>query len=215
MDFSAARVNMVQSQLVPNRVYDESLLESVRTIPRESFVDPRYQEVAYSDYAVPLGDARCILKPVQSALMIQAMQVLPGQKVLVVGAGTGYEAMVLARVGARVFALESDTALAARGQELTRGMAVEWKIASMELAWAEAAPFDAILFCGAVPVVPSKAVGLLADQGRLVAILGKTGDRVMQVVRLVGRVRSDFPERLFETQAPVLPGFEDKKAFQL
>lgn len=217
MDFQLARVNMVRSQVAPNRVTDNNLLDSLLVVPREQFVAEAYRDFAYSDYAVPLPgvEGRRFLKPLQVAWLIDALQVQSGDRVLVVGAGVGYEAMVLARMGAEVFALEADPALTSQGEALCSGESVQWRTGSLANGWPEASPFDAILICGAVDAVSNKLIGQMGKNGRLTAIVGRVGEPIMQGVRMVGISGGDRPERLFETVADPLPGFGMPERFVL
>lgn len=215
MDFSTARSNMVKSQATPNRVVNPALLASLGRVSRERFVAEAFRDFAYSDLPIPLSSAsgRTALTPLQLSWMIQALEVKPGDKVLVIGAGKGYEAALLADMGVRVFALESDETLA--GTHLINTPQVEWRSGDLTQGWPEESPFDGILLCGAVPGVPNKPIGQLGKQGRLVAILGNEGDSIMQAVRMVGIAGGDRPEYLFETTTGMLPGFEKKERFKL
>ncbi|MBF0154575.1 MAG: protein-L-isoaspartate O-methyltransferase [Magnetococcales bacterium] len=213
-DLALARKNMVQSQVVPNRVTHPDLLAALRTLPRERFLDSAFQEYAYSDYPIPLGaTGRHCLLPVQLAWMIQALESGQGDKILVVGAGTGYEATLLARMGRRVYALESDPLLAALGQEATAGTTVTWRVRDLKEGWPEVSPFGGILFCGSVTHIPAFCQQQMARDGTLVAIVGQPHASVMHAKRLSG---SGGPEEiLFETVATPLPGLEQPVAFEI
>ncbi|MBF0625984.1 MAG: protein-L-isoaspartate O-methyltransferase [Magnetococcales bacterium] len=203
-----ARINMVQSQLVPNNIIQVELLTGMRTLAREDFLDPVQRDFAYSDHSVPVGGgSRRCLKPLQIAQLLQALEIIAGDKVLVVGAGTGYEASLAARLGAAVVvALEFDAGLAARGRELTAGSGVMWQVGPLAEGWFPQAPYDAILFCGAVAAVPPPVLGQLARNGRLTAIVGRPGDVLMNAVLQRGPGVGGRPQVLFETNAFPLPG---------
>ena len=216
MDLTLARTNMIRCQLIPNLVENESLLDILSQVPREAFVDAAYQEFAYSDYPLPLeasGD-RKMLKPLQAAWLIQALDVEPGDRVLVVGAGSGYEAALLAKMGARVYALESSAALADKGRGLSEEDAISWQTGNLDQGWPEQAPFDAILVCGAAVSIPDALLAQLSTDGHLVGVLGRAGDAVMRAVRL-SKAAPNKPEPLFETSAPALPGLDGDGAFEL
>ncbi|MBF0177386.1 MAG: protein-L-isoaspartate O-methyltransferase [Magnetococcales bacterium] len=214
LDLALARKNMVQSQVVPHMVTDPALLAVLHTLPRERFLDAPYQPFAYSDYPIPLGPSgRISLLPIQFAKMIQALACNKGEKVLVVGAGTGYEASLLAGMGLQVFALESDPDLAAQGQKATTGTSITWKIRDLKEGCPEDAPFDGILFCGAVSEIPAPCRRQLAHSGNLVAIVGRAHNPVMPVKRISG---SGGPEEtLFETVASPLPGLDLPEPFEI
>lgn len=214
MDFTQARVNMVKCQAVPNMVREPALLEGLLQIPREDFAIGSHREFAYSDLPIPWNDGgRRSLTPVQTGWLIQEMQLTAGDRVLVIGAGSGYECAVLAAMGMTVFALESDPELAARGAKLTDPAKVQWQVAPLAEGWSQGGRYDGILFCGAVPTLPNRIVGQLQEDGVLVGILGSVGEVAMRAVRVSGiPVRQ---ETLFETVAPSLPGFGDDAVFRL
>ncbi|MGN7610545.1 protein-L-isoaspartate O-methyltransferase family protein [Magnetococcales bacterium HHB-1] len=213
MDFSVARTNMVQSQIVPHAIDDESLLDAFFNVPREMFLTETQRTLAYSDVAIPLNKERRLLTPIQTARMIDALQVTPGDKVLVVGANVGYEAALLSEMGITTYALETDNALAKSGKKQTQN--IEWKIGPMISGWDEKGPFDGILICGAIPELPSELIGQLHKNGRLITILGRSDQIVMRLVRVHGVAGGDHPETLYDTHATPLTGFETLERFQL
>ncbi|MBF0128335.1 MAG: protein-L-isoaspartate O-methyltransferase, partial [Magnetococcales bacterium] len=187
MDYTQARVNMVKSQAVPNMVRDPALLAGMLRIPREAFVDAAYREVAYMDVPVPWSDSgRRSLTPLQTAWLIDALEVGKGSQVLVIGAGSGYEVALLSSMGALVCALESDPDLAARGETLTSAEGVRWRVGPLAEGWSGEEKFDAILVCGAVPVIPFMVLGQLQPEGILAGIIGQAGDAVMRARKVHG-----------------------------
>ncbi|MBF0359023.1 MAG: hypothetical protein HQL70_10485 [Magnetococcales bacterium] len=215
MDFSAARNNMVKSQVAPNKIHGEELLKSFMAVAREDFVASDKKYLAYSDIQVAIGGSRRCLKPLQSAQLIKAVEAKKGDKVLVVGAGTGLEVAVLAQMGVEVFALEADAELASKGEKLTKADNVQWLVGELEHGWEAQAPFDGILFAGAVAAIPNKPVGQLSGDGALVAIVGKNGDPVMTLTRIKGFSGGGHPEAILETVADVLPGMGPPERFEL
>ncbi|MBF0462818.1 MAG: protein-L-isoaspartate O-methyltransferase [Magnetococcales bacterium] len=205
---------MVKSQIAPSGVDNLALLDAFLATPREEFVIASHKEFAYSDHALPLNAARRALKPLQIARLMQALAVDHGHKVLVVGAGSGYEAALLTRLGAVVFALESDSALVEQGRQLSGSAPVRWRLGTPELGWADRGPFDAILVCGSVETIPSALLSQLGGTGRLVAIVGKMGDPVMYAVRVQGN-KEQKTETLFETVAFPLVTGEGTQPFRL
>ena len=203
MDFSLARTNMVKSQVVPNGVNDTLLLGALMETPREAFCATTHKEFAYSDCSLPLNATRHCLKPLQVARLIQALAITGGEKILVVGAGSGYESALLAHLGAQVFAVESDSALVEQGRQLTGSSTVEWQVGDPGLGWSDKMPFDAILLLGSVESIPDGLLNQLGETGVLVAIVGDSedgeqGHAVKQAVRIKGR-NGQHSETLFET----------------
>jgi protein-L-isoaspartate(D-aspartate) O-methyltransferase len=218
VDFALARSNMVKSQILPHDIIDETVLAGFEGVARERFVDPEYRELAYSDYPVPIADRRHFLTPMQTGKLIEGLRVQKGDAILVVGAGTGYEAAVLARMGARVHAVESDASLSERAQQLLAQQIaaeqVRWKTGELAAGWAECAPFAGVLFCGAVRSVPNQIIGQLDQGGRVVAIVASADQGIMRATRytLEG---SDRPVVLFDTVAAYLPGLGPDNRFVL
>ncbi|MBF0382784.1 MAG: methyltransferase domain-containing protein [Magnetococcales bacterium] len=201
--------------MAPNKIHEPELLDSMMAVAREDFIDSTHQDLAYSDIQVTMGGSRRCLKPLQSAQLIKAVEVKKGDKVLVVGAGTGFEAAVLANMGAQVFAVESDGELAQKGQKLTAADNVQWLVGDLEQGWDANGPYDGIVFGGAVATIPNKSVGQLTGDGALAAIVGKSGDPVMTLTRIKGLSGGGHPEALLETVADVLPGMEPPERFEL
>ena len=177
MDYADARRRMVDGQLRPNKVTDPRLLEAMRDLPRERFLPPALRSRAYIDEDVPLpGGRRALIEPMVLARLIQLAAVRPGDRVLVVCAGTGYGAAVLARMGARVTAIEDDPALLALAREVLPAClpagAVQLVSGNPQEGFAAGAPYDVVLIEGEVPEIPAALSDQLAEGGRLVAVLG-------------------------------------------
>lgn len=215
MDFYAARVNMVKAQVAPNKVHEPELLDGLMVVARERFVAPDRQDLAYSDCQVVMGETRRLLKPLQSAQLIRALAVKPKDRILVVGAGTGFEVAVLEKMGAMIFALESDPVLADKGKTLTASETVRWQTGRLDQGWPEESPFDGILFAGAVAAIPDRLVSQLTGEGVLVAIVGREGAPVMTMTRITGSGGARHPESLLETVADLLPGMGPSGPFEL
>ncbi len=182
-DFADARIRMVDSQIRPNKVTDPRILAAMRALPRERFLPPRLAALAYSDEDIPLGDAaakpgRVMMEPMVMARLMQLLAPQAGQRALVVAAGTGYGAALLAACGARVTALEDDPALSAIAARtlLIEAPGVELSAGPLAAGWPAGAPYDLILIEGAVrDIPPAVAAQLRADGGRLVTVLAAAG----------------------------------------
>lgn len=215
-DFALARRNMVEGQLRPNRVTNTALLAALGELPRERFLPDAVRSVAYADEDVPLGGGRYLMEPMVLARLIQTLQPQPEDKALVVGAGRGYGAALLARLVKAVTAVESDPALAAAGAQITRELGfgnVQWVTGKLEQGAPSTAPYDVILIEGAVRQVPQALLDQLAEGGRLaVTLSGATGAMgVAQIFVKDGGVTSGRP--LFEAGTPLLPGFASPPRF--
>ncbi|MDN3565485.1 protein-L-isoaspartate O-methyltransferase [Paeniroseomonas aquatica] len=216
MDYADARKRMVDGQLRPNKVTDLRLLEAMRELPRESFLPPAVQARAYTDEEVPLPGGRALLEPMILARLLQLAAVRPGDRALVLGAGTGYGAAVLARMGARVTAVESDAALLAVARValpacLPAG-AVRLEAASPAAGFAGSAPYDVVLIEGEVPEVPPALAKQLAEGGRLVGVIGdgRRNGRAVLGQKLGG---SFTTSAVFDCAAAPLPAFARSVGF--
>jgi protein-L-isoaspartate(D-aspartate) O-methyltransferase len=170
-DFAAARRSMIENQLRPVGVTDRAVLDAMGDVPREQFVPEGNRPLAYADRSLPLGGGRFMVAPEVLGQLLTQMAPQPGERALVVGAGSGYSAAVLAAMGCAATALECSADLAARARELGLRVA-EGPLAAGHKA---GAPYDLILIDGAVEHVPEAIIKQLADGGRLGAALIEGG----------------------------------------
>ena len=194
LDRKRQRERMVREQIEARGIHDEQVLEAMRTVPRERFVEEALAAKAYMDSPLPIGHAQTISQPYVVALMTELLQVLPGMRVLEIGTGSGYQAAVLAAMGAQVYTVERIKPLyeAARQRfaEL-RLFNVKPRLDDGTLGWPEGAPYDRILVTAGGPSVPEPLVDQLADPGRLVIPVGsgRTSQELVLVEKNEGRVR--------------------------
>jgi len=211
-----ARKRMVDSQIRPNRVSDPRILAAMRHLPRERFLATSLEALAYADQTVKLGFGRVLLQPMVLARLLQAAEPSPGDKVLVVGAGTGYSAAVLAECGCAVTALEDSAALYARAKSVLAELAPSVALISGPLpaGWPQDAPYDLILIDGAVPAVPATVANQLnRDSGRLVTIISE-GAHAGHAVQAEPTSAGVSVRPLFDCLCPVVPGFAPAPAFE-
>ncbi len=215
-DFALARRNMVDSQLRPNKVTNAALLAVMGGLPRERFLPEALRSVAYADDDVPLGGGRYLMEPMVLARLIQTLQPQPEDRALVVGAGPGYGAALLARLVKTVTAVESKPELVAAAAQIARELAIEgvqWVSSGLELGGPGSAPYDVVLIEGAVRQVPQEILDQVAEGGRLATIAsGAPGAMgVAQIYVKAGGIASARP--LFEAGTPLLPGFAPPSRF--
>ena len=214
-DYAAARLNMVESQIRPNKVTDPRLLDALLEIPREGFVPDQLRGVAYVDEDVPLGGGRFLMEPMVFARLVQTASVKPSDTVLEVGGGSGYGAAVLARLAARVVTLESEPALGRPAETNLRRLGISNAkviIGPLVAGYAADAPYAVILFGGAVERVPSGITEQLADGGRLVAVVAPPGEPGRAT--LITRVGGALSRRVvFDAGTPVLPALQLEPGF--
>ncbi len=214
MDFAAARHNMVESQIKPNRVTDTLVMSALAELPRERFVPKAYQGIAYVDEAVEIAPGRHLMEAWVLARLLQAAEVGADDVALVVGCASGYEAAVTSAVASTVFALESDPDLAGQANEILADLSIDTVAVidgALARGYARQAPYDVILINGAVPEVPERLTRQLAEGGRLVAIVGEGAyGKGTLVTRYGGALTS---RHVFDAGTPSLPGFEKEAEF--
>ncbi|MDB5413469.1 MAG: protein-L-isoaspartate O-methyltransferase [Rubritepida sp.] len=215
-DFTRSRRFMVDGQLTPNGVTDPLLLAAMGEIPREAFLPAPLRHRAYADEGVPLGNGRVMLAPMVLARMIQMALLQPGERALVLSAGTGYGAAVLAWMGLKVMAVESDAALAdsarAAWDFALQGNRPAILTSDSKLGHPAGAPFRLILIEGAVESVPAALTSQLGEGGRLLVIRrvpGQAGRAIM--LRRIGGAVSEVQG--LDAVGPLLPDFAPEPGF--
>ncbi len=175
LDFETLRKEMVARQIAARGVRDERVLEALLTVPREAFVPERLAEFAYDDAPLPIGEEQTISQPFVVALMAEALEIRPGDKVLEIGAGSGYAAAVLSRLAREVWTVERHPSLAREARERMERLGyrnVHVLHGDGTLGWPEQAPYDAVVVAAGAPEVPQALLDQLAANGRLVIPVG-------------------------------------------
>ncbi len=215
IDFAAARRNMVDCQIRTDRVTDPALLAALADIPRERFLDPGQDALAYLDEDLPLGGGRYLTEPRVFARMVQELGIEAGDVVLDVGCGCGYAGAVLARLASTVVALEADGELAARATRVLAELGVDNVVVVEGPAregYPRQAPYDVILVDGAVPEIPAGLCDQLAEGGRLCAVV-RDGDGPGRAVIASRRGAVISRRTVFDAHTRALPGFEAAAGF--
>jgi protein-L-isoaspartate(D-aspartate) O-methyltransferase len=175
--FVNARQAMVEDGIIGWGITDEAVIEAMRQVPRHEFVLDEYLGQAYENHPLPIGFGQTISQPYIVALMSQELQVEPGDRVLEIGTGSGYQAAVLAELGVEVFSVEVIPPLgeAARDRLARLGYDVQVQVADGYDGWEAHAPYDAIMVTAAPDHVPQPLLLQLADRGWLVIPVGPPG----------------------------------------
>ncbi len=215
-EYSAARLNMVEGQIRPNKVTDQRVVDAFLAVPRDQFVPDSLRGVAYVDKSIPVSKGRYLLEPMVLARLLNDAKIEATDLVLDVGTGTGYSAAVLGHLAATVVALESDSELAAFANSAMQTQGVDNAAVMhgpLNAGWAKQAPYNVIILEGAVAAVPASLLDQLAEGGRLLAVvLPESGQGVARLYQKNGgQVSSRI---LFDASAALLPGFEAKADFQ-
>jgi protein-L-isoaspartate(D-aspartate) O-methyltransferase len=199
--FEANRQAMVAQQLKARDITDPRVLEAMSKVPRERFVPEDLRSLAYEDHPLPIGMGQTISQPYIVALMTQWAEIKPGDKVLEVGTGSGYQAAVLAELTDRVLTIELLPELAEAARIRLRDLGYGWvqvKSGDGYKGWPEEAPFDAILVTATAPKVPRALKEQLNEGGRLVIPVGEP--QSIQELLLLRKVRGNLKE---EQRVPV------------
>lgn len=188
-DLAAQREAMVEEQIKARGISDPATLEAMRTVPRHEFLPARLRKEAHMDYPVPIGHGQTISQPYIVAFMTEAIRPRPGEKILEIGAGSGYQAAVLAQMGAEVYTVEIVEPLA----ELARQNLERLGYESARVmhgdgyrGWPEHAPFDAIIVTCAPDKIPPDLIAQLKDGGRMIIPVGGGMNQELVLLRKEG-----------------------------
>jgi protein-L-isoaspartate(D-aspartate) O-methyltransferase len=184
-DFGAERQRMVQQQLMTRGINNARVLGAMTKVPREEFVPPDSRDASYEDGPLPIGYGQTISQPYIVAFMTEQLRPQPGDRVLEVGTGSGYQAAILAELVSEVYSIEIVESLAKNAEAILQRLGyknVHVKIGDGYKGWPEAGPFDAIIVTCAPDKVPQPLVDQLKDDGRMVI---PVGDRFAQQLYLL------------------------------
>ncbi|APG86017.1 protein-L-isoaspartate O-methyltransferase [Sinorhizobium americanum CCGM7] len=188
IDFSHARERMILSHLSRRGIRDPDVLEAMRIVPREAFVEPGFEEFAYEDSALSIGHGQTISQPFIVALMTEKAEVQPGDTVLEIGTGSGYAAAILSRIAADVYTVERHAGLAETAERRFAKLGydnISVRVGDGTTGWPEAGPFDAILVAAGGPDVPQALKEQLDLGGHLVIPVGPRDEqRLMKITRV-------------------------------
>ena len=204
-NFSSMRTAMVESQLRTSDVDDQRVIAAMARVPREEFVPAERRAMTYVDRPIPLGEGRALNPPLVTGRLLKEARVEAGDKVLLIGAATGYSAALLSALGAHVTAVEEE------GGPQTEAPGASVKRGPLNAGAADGAPYDLLFIDGAVEEVPATLVQQLADGARVVTGIVERG-----VTRLCsGRVVSGVLGlvSLADIEMVVLPGFAAPERF--
>lgn len=194
-DFSISRRRMVEQQVLARGVSDQRVIDAMLKVPRHKFVEEAFENQAYQDAPLPIGDKQTISQPYMVAVMSEALLLTGTETVLEVGTGSGYQAAVLAMLADRVFSLERIPSLARRARKALDDCGyskVNIRVADGTRGWQEMAPFDAIIVTAGAPDVPQEYLQQLVVGGRLVIPVGNRDSQVLMRITRTGH--SEYKE---------------------
>lgn len=201
MNFDQARINMIQQQIQPWAVLDDTVLQALQQLPREEFVPSAYKNFAFTDMSIPLNDQQQMMTPSVEARLLQAVQLKKTDKILEIGTGSGYLTALLARLGEHVYSFDIDATLSGEAAQRIQ----DCNIDNVSLLtqdgialWHEYSPYDVIVLGGAVKTISEEIKQALMIGGRLFAVVGKAP--AMTAILLTRMDRHEWKtQHLFET----------------
>ncbi len=196
LDYQKLREYMVNTQIKARGIYDAKVLDAMLKVPRHEFVPEDMRPYAYEDRPLPIGEGQTISQPYMVALMTQCLELEGSERILEIGAGSGYQAAILAEIAEMVYTIERFSSLLKRAQEvLDRLGYTNYKalVGDGTLGWEENAPFNGIMVTAGAPEVPPSLLEQLADKGRLVIPIGPERYQTLyKIVKKGKKIRREF-----------------------
>lgn len=206
MNYEQARTNMIKQQIRTWDVLDQRVLALFESVPREFFVPDQYKELAYADTLIPLWHGQSMMPPKEEARIIQALQVKPTDKVLIIGVDSGFMVTLLAKLAAHVYFVDCEMESLEKVKRKVSALQfnnLTYLHGDVNHGWIEQAPFDVIFVTGSIPRIPEQLKNNLVLQGRLFVVTGEAP--VMEATLVVRESEQVWSEqKLFETNRPRL-----------
>ena len=196
LKFKQRRQSLID-ELRSKGIQDERILDAFNHVPRHLFVDTALEDRAYKDSALPIGEGQTISQPYTVARQTELLEVFPGEKVLEIGTGSGFQAAILCELGANVYTVERHRKLYEKARTMLRelGYSVQMKLGDGSLGWSAYGPYDAIVVTAGAPVVPDDLVQQLNVNGRLVVPVGD--NEKQEMVRILKVRENEYEEERY------------------
>ncbi|TKJ29180.1 protein-L-isoaspartate O-methyltransferase [bacterium (candidate division B38) B3_B38] len=196
LDYQKLREYMVNTQIKARGIYDSKVLAAMLKVPRHEFVPQDMRPYAYEDRPLPIGEGQTISQPYMVALMTQCLELEGSERILEIGAGSGYQAAILAEIATSVCTIERFSSLLQRAREVLDRLGYinyEARVGDGTLGWEEKAPFNGIMVTAGAPDVPPSLLEQLADKGRLVIPIGPERYQTLyKIVKKGKKIKRDF-----------------------
>lgn len=176
---------MVEKQLMSRGIHAPHVLEAMRKVPRHFFVEEMFEDGAYEDHPIPIGEGQTISQPYMVALMTELLEVTKDSVVLEIGTGSGYQTAILAELAKQVYTIERIATLAEKARKVLERLKysnIQVHVGDGTLGWSEYTPYDRIIVTAGAPVVPKALIEQLADGGKLVIPVGNRVSQVLEVI---------------------------------
>lgn len=194
MGFKELREFMVNTQLIPRGIKDERVLNVMKRVPRHLFVDESLQYKAYEDMALPIGEGQTLSQPYMVAIMTELLELKGNERVLEIGTGSGYQAVILAELSREVYTVERIASLAQQAEERFQSLSytnIHVRVSNGTLGWPDESPFDRIIITAGTQKIPDPLMEQISEEGFIIA---PVGDRFSQQLLRIKKSRG----RLFE-----------------
>jgi protein-L-isoaspartate(D-aspartate) O-methyltransferase len=210
-DFTRLREQMVLNQIMARGVRDPGVIKAMLKVPRHSFVPEARRAYSYEDYPLPIGQGQTISQPYIVAYMTEALDLKPGDRVLEIGTGSGYQAAILAELVKEVYTIEIVAQLGERARRTLSGLGytnIHVRIGDGYKGWPGKAPFDAVIVTCAPEKVPEALVEQLKEGGRMIIPVGRAGgvQKLVRAVKKGGRFRTQ--DVMYVRFVPMVKGNE-------
>jgi protein-L-isoaspartate(D-aspartate) O-methyltransferase len=185
-EWKMEREKMVNEQIIRRGINDPRVIDAMRAVPRHYFVEKIYHHRAYSDFPLPIGNGQTISQPYMVGKMTEMLELQPGDHVLEIGTGSGYQTAILAYLSKIVYTIEriGELQRIAKQKLLSMGFNnVSYMIGDGTVGWTECAPFDAIMVTAGAPEIPDPLIKQLAEKGRMVIPVGGRSYQVLNFIR--------------------------------
>ena len=215
MDYTVARQNMVDCQILPNHVTNPHVLKGMLDLPREKFVPIELSGVAYLDGSLPLGSGRFLMEPMIVARLLEVVAPDSNDVAMAIGCASGYLSALLAKIVSTVVAVESDKAFTQRAGEIFKQLSIDNVVlveGKLNDGYSKQGPYDVIIFDGAVAAIPDTIIDQLANAGRLATVVIE--ENGVGRVRMLTRHGDTISSRdMFDASTPFLTGFKNEAKF--